>query len=510
MHARQSTLGALARGNARLFRSSAALIEGGRTLSHGELELRTNRLARTLMAQGVGKGDRVALLLNDGIQFMELLIAAGKVGAIAVLLNWRLSPHEIAWILDHAAPKLILRADHFAPLLASPLLATDVIIADEAAAEARYERWAGEGPDSALELGIGLNDPLFMMFTSGTTGRPKGCIHTHGSTLAHLMTFALRRGITAADCNLSTNPLFHVAGLGQALSTLAAGGSNVFIARDAGPLAPIELALQHGCTITTLSHPLLEARRQIDVETRRSLRFRTVTTGAGMSDPAAYAFVRDEWGALVCGGWGQTEAWGFATMIDYPDMLEHPASIGWAIPPIEAAVLDERGLPLPDLEAEGELGIRGANVMLGYWNDREATEAALATGWLRTGDMAVGSPEGLFTMRGRIKELIKSGGENVYPVEVEVVLRELPGVADCAVAGVRDAKWGEAVKAFVVLEPGATLTAEAMTARCREPIASYKRPRYLEIVEAIPRDHIGKVRRFELSARPVERDQAVP
>ena len=509
MHARQFTLSAAVLGNACLHAERAALIDDDRTISHRELEHRTNRLARVLMSRGVAKGDRIALLLNDSAQFIELLIAAGKAGAIAVLLNWRLSPHEIARILDDAGPKLVLRADRFAPLVATASVSAELVVADDAAAVARYEGWAGGGPDGALELGIGQDDPLFMMFTSGTTGRPKGCIHTHGSTLAHTMSFALRRGFTASDNNLSTNPLFHVAGLGHALSTLVAGGANVFVPRDAGPLAPIELSLRHGCTLALLSKPLLEARRLADEETRRSLRFRSITAGAGMADPAGVAFVAEEWGALVSGGWGQTEACGFATMIDYPDMLAHPKSIGWPIPPIEAAVLDAHGRPLDDPEAEGELGIRSANVMLGYWNNPEATEAALGTGWLRTGDMAVGSPDGLFTVRGRLKELIKSGGENVYPVEVEAVLKDLPGVADCAVAGVRDRKWGEAVKAFVVLAPGARFSAEVMTARCRERIAGYKRPRYLEFVEEIPRDHLGKIRRFELSARPVEPDQAV-
>ena len=499
----------MVRGHACLRADAAASTEGGRTLSHGELERRTNRLARVLLSQGVTKGDRVAVLLNDSAQFLELLIASGKIGAIAVLLNWRLSPDEIAWILDQTRPKLVLRADRFGSLLATAEVTADYVIAGDSVAAKRYERWTGEGPDDALDLSIGQDDPLFMMFTSGTTGRPKGCIHTHGSTLAHAMSFALRRGFTAADRNLATNPLFHVAGLGHALATLAVGGANIFVPRDTGPTAPAELAVRHGATVTTLSQPLLEARRLVDAEFRRQLRFRTVTTGAGMGDPAAYAFARDEWGALVCGGWGQTEAWGFATMIDYPDMLVHPQSIGWPIPPIEAALLDEQGHPFADPDAEGELGIRGANVMLGYWNNPEATDAALGTGWLRTGDMAVGSPNGLLAMRGRLKELIKSGGENVYPVEVETVLKDLPGVADCAVAGVSDRKWGEAVKAFVVLEPGATLTAEAMTALCRERIAGYKRPRYLEFVEAIPRDHVGKIRRFELSARPVDSDQAV-
>ena len=499
----------LIRSNGRLHAARPALIENGITITHAELDRRTARLARALLAQGVNRGDRVALLLGDGAQFMELVLAAARIGAIAVLLNWRLAPGEIAWAIAHAAPRLVLRAERFAGLLAGADGFADMVVADDPIAVNRYERWASEGSDMPIPAVVGGDDPLFMMFTSGTTGKPKGCVHTHGSTLAHAMSFALRRGFTHADCNLSINPLFHVAGLGHALATLAVGGANVFVPRGSAPGAPVDLAVRHGCTTTTLGKPLLEAWALADADTRSRLHFRTVTTGAGISDPATFAFVRDLWGATLSGGWGQTESWSFCTMIDYPDMCEHPKSMGWPIPPIEVTVLDSDGHPIDEPEAQGELGIRGANVMLGYWNSPEATEAALGTGWLRTGDMVSVDRLGLLTLRGRLKELIKSGGENVYPAEVEAVLRDLPGVADCAVAGVSDSKWGEAVKAFIVLEPGAKLDPAAMTNACRQHIAGYKRPRYLEIVAAIPRDPAGKIRRYQLSDRPVTPDQIV-
>ena len=506
--ARQSGIGTLVRGNARIYAMRPALIEDDTELTWADLERRTNRLARTLRSQGIGKGDRVALLLNDGIQFIELLIATGKAGAIAVLLNWRLAPEEIAWILADSAPTAIYRADRFAGLLAGAPDIADHVVADDPLAAATYQRWACEGTDAPLaDEGCG-DDPLFMMFTSGTTGRPKGCLHSHNSTLASAQGFAGRRGFGRDDRNLSTNPLFHVAGLGHVFSAMVVGGANVFVSRDAPDIAPFEIAVRHGCTIATLSLPLMKACRLAGDDAGRLLRFRSLTGGAGMGDPRSFAFVAEQWGAQFVGGWGQTEAWGFATQIDWPDMLEHPRAIGWPIPVIEACVLDDKGHPHGDSDAEGELGIRGPNVMLGYWNNPEATEAALGTGWLRTGDIVVGDGPGLFTMKGRVKELIKSGGENVYPVEVETVIRELPGVADAAVAGVSDRKWGEVVKAFIVLEEGACVTAEDITLACRARIAGYKRPRYIEFIDAIPKDHAGKIRRMHLSARPVTEDQA--
>jgi acyl-CoA synthetase (AMP-forming)/AMP-acid ligase II len=508
MRSRQYSLGTVVGAHARANARRPALIEGGRTISFDELERRTNRLARALLAQGVRKVERIALLLNDGIQYIEMIIAAGKVGAIAMLLNWRLSPAELTWILGEGGPVAVYRADRFAGLVADATGFADYVIADDKAGEAAYELWASQGQDGAISAGIAGDDPLFMMFTSGTTGRPKGCVHSHAATIVSAMAFAGRRGFLREDSNLSVTPLFHVAGLGQVFAALIVGGANVFVPRDSSITAPVEIAVSQGCTVSVLALPLMDACKAVDDAATASLRFRSITGGAGMGDPRKFAFVAEQWNALLVGGWGQTENWSFGTQIDYPDMLEHPTSIGWPLHHIEAAILDEAGHPIDDPEGEGEMGVRGPNVMLGYWNNPEATEAALGTGWLRTGDLVMRDQFGLFHLRGRLKELIKSGGENVYPAEVENVIKALPGVADAAVAGVKDRTWGEAVKAFVVLRPGAALTAEAITQACREQIAGYKRPRYLEFVDVIPRDHFGKIQRQQLSARGATPDQA--
>ena len=509
MQARQYNLGSVIRAHSSANARRAALIDGERTISFAELERRTNRLARTLLVQGVSKGDRIALLLNDGSQFIEMVIAAGKVGAIAMLLNWRLTPAELGWILGEGGPVAIYRAERFAGLVAEASGFRDFVIADDPLGEAAYERWAGDGADGPLPVAIASDDPLFMMFTSGTTGKPKGCVHSHASTIISAMAFAGRRGFVREDRNLSTGPLFHVAGLGQAFATMVVGGANVFIPRDSAVTAPVEIAVRHGCTLSILGLPLSNACKAVDDGMIAALNFRSITGGAGMADPRKFAFVKDRWNALLVGGWGQTENWSFGTQIDYPDMLDHPTAIGWPMHHIETAILDEAGHPLDDPDAEGELGVRGPNVMLGYWNNPAATEATLGSGWLRTGDLARRDRLGLLHLLGRSKELIKTGGENVYPVEVENVIKAIPGVADAAVAGVKDAKWGEAVKAYVVLQPGATLTPEAITAACRDKIASYKRPRYLEFVDAIPRDSLSKVQRRQLSARGATPDQAI-
>lgn len=508
--ARQITFSTLIRAHADANAARAALIEGDRCLTWAELERRTNGLARVLLTQGVRKGDRIALLLNDGAQFIEMMLAAGKIGAISMLLNWRLAPAELSWIIRDGAPRVIFRAGRFDGLADNADSIVDHVIADEAGGVDRYERWAGEGDAAVLNTGVSGHDPLFMMFTSGTTGRPKGCLHSHAGAFLSALSFASRRGFVREDVNLSTNPLFHVAGLQHVFAAMAVGAANVFVPRDAAVTAPVELALRHRCTLATLGVPLMSALKASDEQSIAGLEFRSITGGAGMTDPQRFAFVREQLGASLVGGWGQTEACGFGTQIDWPDMVEHPTAIGWPIPHAEMCILDNEGNPAADQSVEGEIGFRGPTVMLGYWNNLEATEAALGTGWLRTGDIAFRDCRGLFHIKGRLKELIKTGGENVYPAEVEEVIKTLPAVADAAVAGVKDRRWGEAVKAFVVLKHGASLTAEDLTAACRARIAGYKRPRYLEFLEVIPRDHLGKIQRVQLAARGATPGQAIP
>lgn len=508
--ARQLTLPTLVRAQAQVQRGRPALIDGDRTIAWSELEARTSRLARALSAQGIGKGDRIAVLLPDGAQFIEMMIAAGKLGAIAMLLNWRLAPAELDWIIGNGDPRALFLAGRFAALVPAGGGLARHVIADDPAAIARYERWASDGPDTPLDSAVGGADPLFMMFTSGTTGRPKGCLHGHAGTAIAALSFAARRGFGRHDVNLSTLPLFHVAGLGHAWATLAVGGASVFVPREASGAGQLALAERHRCTLATLSPTLAPALAGCDETTAGRLSLRAITTAAGAGDPRRLAFIGERLGANLTGGWGQTETWSWGTQIDWADMLEHPTAIGWPLPHAEMCVLDADGRPHADADAEGEMGVRSPTAMLGYWNNPEATDAALGTGWLRTGDVAVRDALGLFHMKGRSKELIKTGGENVYPVEVEEVIKAIPGVADAAVAGVPDRKWGEAVKAFVVLRSGAMLSQEALTSACRASIAGYKRPRYLEFVDAIPRDHLGKIQRRELTARGSTPEQAVP
>ncbi|WP_086617272.1 class I adenylate-forming enzyme family protein [Erythrobacter tepidarius] len=512
MHPRDFSLDTLLANCAQRHGHRLATVDGTQRLTWAELDARVTNLARWLLARGLAPGDRIALLLTDGAPFLTTLLAAGRIGAIAVLLNWRLAPGELAWICANAGPAMTFANPRFADLIAGAE-AGEVLLVDEGhAADGLFEAavTTAHAPlANPYDLGLGLapDRPLYMMYTSGTTGRPKGCLQAASAVAASALGFAQHRRFTASEVLLSVNPLFHVVGMQQVAAMLACGGTSVFAGRDDDSAAILDLLHREGCTTTSAFPTICFPWQAMNPVRNGVMPLTNYTGGAGTGRPQIYEFIEKEWDARVIGGYGQTEICGFATFIDYPDMLEAPRSIGWTLPHVTMTVLDPEGNHLPPGE-EGELCLRGPSVMLGYWNNPEASEAALGAGWLRTGDLGTMDARGRGYLLGRAKELIKTGGENVYPAEVDAVFAAMPEVADAGCCGVPDKQWGEAVKAFVVLKPGMSLTREEITRRFKGQIAGYKRPRYIEFVDSLPRDPIGKLLRRELSARPVTPDQA--
>lgn len=512
MHPRDFSLDTMLANCATRHAQRLATVDGAQRLTWGELNARVTDLARWLLGRGIAPGDRIALLLTDGAPFLTTLLACGRIGAIAVLLNWRLAPAEIAWIIGDAEPAMTFVNPRFAGLLAGAE-AGEVHQVDEThAGGGFFENVVGTalGPiQHGFDLGLNLppDRPLYMMYTSGTTGKPKGCLQAGSALAASALGFAQHRRFTHTERLLSVNPLFHVVGMQQIAAMLACGGTSVFAGRDDSNAAILDLLHREGCTTTSAFPTICFPWQGMEPIRNGVMPLTNYTGGAGMGRPQMYEFIEREWDARVVGGYGQTEICGFATFMDYADMLEAPRSIGWTLPHVTMTVLDPEGNHLPPGE-EGELALRGPSVMLGYWRNPEASEAALGHGWLRTGDLGTMDTRGRGYLLGRAKELIKTGGENVYPAEVDAVFAAMPEVADAGCCGVPDKQWGEAVKAFVVLKPGMALSRADITARFKGQIAGYKRPRYIEFVENLPRDPIGKLLRRELSARPVTADQA--
>ena len=512
MHPRDFSLDTLLANCAARHAHRLATVDGPQRLTWGELDARVTNLARWLLAKGIGPGDRIALLLSDGAPFLTTLLASARIGAVAVLLNWRLAPAEIAWICGNAEPALTFVNRRFSALVAGAEAGEVHQVDEQHAADGFFETAAASahGPIShAYDLGLNLSPdrPLYMMYTSGTTGRPKGCLQAGSAVAASALGFAKHRGFSHNERLLSVNPMFHVVGMQQVAAMLACGGTSVFAGRDDDNAAILDLLHREACTTTSAFPTICFPWQAMEPIRNGVMPLTNYTGGAGMGRPQIYEFIEKDWDARVVGGYGQTEICGFATFMDYADMLEAPRSIGWTLPHVTMTVLDPEGNHLRPGE-EGELCLRGPSVMLGYWRNQEASEAALGHGWLRTGDLGTMDDRGRGYLLGRAKELIKTGGENVYPAEVDAVFAAMPEVADAGCCGVPDKQWGEAVKAFVVLKPGHELTRAEISARFKGQIAGYKRPRYIEFVEQLPRDPIGKLQRRELSARPVTPDQA--
>ncbi len=505
--ARDFSLDTLLKVAASRYAAREACVDGAQRLTYAELDTRVENLAHRLLAQGIAPGDRVAILLTDGAPYLTVLLACGRIGAIAVLPNWRLAPGEIAWIMGNAQPAMTFVNPRFVPLLAEAEAGEMIEVDERHDHGGAFEEMVGADPAQQTIPELAPGRPLYMMYTSGTTGRPKGCLQSGGAVASSALGFAQHRGFSHSERLLSVNPLFHVVGMQQVAAVLACGGTSVFAGRDDDSAAILDLLHREACTTTSAFPQISFPWVQMEPVRDGVMPLTNYTGGAGMGRPQMYEFMERGWDARVVGGYGQTEVCGFATAIDYPDMCEHPHSIGWPLPHVEMMILDPDGNRLPPGE-EGEIALRGPSVMLGYWRNDEATEAALGHGWLRTGDLGRMDARGLGYLLGRAKELIKTGGENVYPAEVDAVFADMPEVADVGCCGVPDSKWGEVVKAFVVLAPGQTLSRGEITARFKGRIAGYKRPRYIEFVDALPRDPLGKLLRRELSARPVGEDQA--
>lgn len=507
MTPRDFSLDTLFRANALRLANLEATVDNSQRLTYAQLDVRVDNMAHWLLAKGIAPGDRVALLLTDGAPYVTTLLACGRIGAIAVLLNWRLAPGEIAWIMGNAVPSMTFANPRFEHLLCDSEAGEVVLVDEQHDPQGAFESVVAHDQPRQTLPDQKPDRPLYMMYTSGTTGRPKGCLQASSAVATSGLGFAVRRQFSPQERLLSVNPLFHVVGMQQFAAMVACGGTTVFAQRDDDSAAILELLHREECTTTSafpqISFPWLE----MDAVRNGAMPLTNYTGGAGMGFPQMYEPFEKLWDCRVVGGYGQTEVCGFATFIDYPDMLVHPKSIGWPMQHVEMCILDPEGNQLPP-GAEGEICLRGPSVMLGYWRNPEATEAALGHGWLRTGDLGTMDVLGLGYLFGRSNELIKTGGENVYPAEVDAVFQAMDEVADAGCCGVPDKQWGEAVKAFVVLKSGVELTREEITARFKGQIAGYKRPRYIEFVDQLPRDPLGKLQRLELSQRPVTKDQA--
>jgi fatty-acyl-CoA synthase len=491
---------------ARMEPSATALVQDGRRLTYAELARRSGALAGALAGEGVRAGHRVAYLGPNDIATFETLFATAQLGAIFVPLNTRLTPPEIAFMIDDCAPAVLVVGAALEPAAAAALAASAqvprVLHLDSSLGPGYEEAIAADDGDLPVRAAVGLDDPALILYTSGTTGRPKGAVLTHGNltfnTVNQLAHFPLSRD----DVALCSAPLFHVLGLGQVtLPTLFVGGTVVVIPKfSPGPfLSAIEDAR---ATVFPLAPTMLQMLCEhpgFDSAELGSVRC-IVYGGSPIPERVAARWL--ERGITMLQGYGMTEASPGVLMAMSRGALERPVSAG--VPHFFTDIALRR----PDGTigggpGQGELLIRGPNVFSRYWNRPEETRASFTDGWFATGDIVRIDPDGWAYVVDRVKDLIISGGENIYPAEVEAVLTSLPQVSEAAVVGVPDHRWGEVGLAFIVpadIGPagGQPVTETDIRDYLAGRLARYKIPRSFHFTDTLPRNASGKLLRQQL------------
>ncbi|HUC35906.1 MAG TPA: AMP-binding protein [Acidimicrobiales bacterium] len=479
------TLGDLLRGHAATRPRSTAAVCTGSRFDFAALDERTNRLANALAARGVGRGDRMLWLGQNCHRLLEGLLAAAKLGAVFCPANWRQAPAEFAFVISDSDPAVVFWQE------------AEI---GEALREARSQSgsgalWVqhdGAGSDGyeALVEGVSLEgpatevderDPLLMMYTAAFTGTPNGALLSHRALVVQGSFVAQLMGIGADYVYLDCGPLFHVATFMSTLATFVCGGNNVFTPRvDAEELC--RLIAAERCTGAFVMPPTIDQILEVNSDGRYDLK--SLRTFRGKPKWTEMITVDESPWGMHPAGYGQTEVMGLATFNALgPSIGSH----GRPPPFVRIGVLDPSGAELPVGET-GEIAVRGPTVMHGYFRRPELNAERQAGGWHHTNDLGRVEEDGSLSFIGPKTRLIKSAAENIYPTEVEAVIRSHPAVADVAVIGVPDPTWGQNVKAVVVLREGETIEADELVEHCRKGLASYKKPKSVEFVDSLPRE----------------------
>jgi len=476
-------------------------VERGRRFTFAELDARCNRTAHVLQGIGVGKGDRVALLLMNGVEYVETFFALAKLGAIAVPLNWRLVADELAFILQDSGAAALIYDGEFREVAAElarrgpaatavrTWLQVGTLDPRDAFAHS-YDALQAAAPADQPAIAAADEDELYVMYTSGTTGHPKGAVHTHGSALWACITIATTADVRYRDRYVIVSPLFHVAALTPMTGNVQRGITSVVMrAFDPGRL--LETIEAERVTVLLAVPAMLNALLHAPELARydcSSLRW--IMSGAAPV-PVTLIEAYAARGIEIHQVYGLTETCGPACLVSPEDAIAKAGSTGKAFFHTDVRVVDERGRDVAP-GAVGEVLVRGPHLMKGYWNRPEATADAIRDGWLYTGDLATVDADGFVYIADRKKDMIISGGENVYPAEIENVILSHPGVREVAVIGRPSVKWGESALAIVVRKDPA-LSERAVLEHCSGKLARYKLPRAVRFADELPRNPAGKV-----------------
>jgi long-chain acyl-CoA synthetase len=479
----------------------------GKTVTWAEHHARSNRIAQALLSEAVGPGDRVAFLDKNGPEYFEVAFGSAKINAVLVAVNWRLSPAEMAWIINDAEAKVLFAGAEFADQVKSieGQLTTVKKIVTLDPEEGSYEEWLSCHPADDPGFVAKPDDVAMQLYTSGTTGLPKGAMLTNNNLGALIPEGSREMNIDGDAVSMVAMPLFHIGGSGWALLGISNGAHTVLV-RELDPGVVLGAIEEHGVThafLVPAAIMFLLAAPQCtgtDFTSMQCLAYGASPISDKLLNQALSTF-----GCQFVQLYGLTETTGAITLLradqhdpagSYPERLR---SCGVPFDHVELRVVDiESGEDQPP-GVPGELWTRSVQNMKGYWNNPDATAATITPdGWLKTGDVAYRDDDGFVFLHDRVKDMIVSGGENIYPAEVENALMAHPGVADVAVIGVPSEQWGETVKAIVVKAPGADPAERELIDFARGRIAHFKSPKSVDFVDALPRNPSGKILKREL------------
>jgi acyl-CoA synthetase (AMP-forming)/AMP-acid ligase II len=483
----------------------AALIFGDRVITYGDLQCRVNRVANGLASLNLKPQSRVAILTGNNDFFFEIWLGAALGNFVLTPINARLAPSEVAYIVNDSEAEILIVDAPFQALveeIAGDLTKIRQVISLDAHPEwPNFSEWRDQQSADPLQANVDPGDTMVQMYTSGTTGFPKGVELNHTSMLACVRSMMGLKEWEAGEVALVTAPLFHTAGSAWASCALQSGGTIVLL-RETTPAAILHAFEEHKVTQALLVPAVIQmALQSPECKMKDFSSLKRMLYGASPITIPVLRQALETFGCEMEQGYGLTETVGPVAMLRPDDHLNDQKlqSCGRAVPGAKLRVVDTDGndCAIGDV---GEIIVSGVQLMNGYWNRPDDTAAAIKDGWLHTGDAGYFDADGYLFIHDRLKDMIVSGAENVYPAEVERALEGFPGIAEVAVIGVPDEQWGEAVKAVVVANPGVALSENEIIEFARTRVARFKCPKSVDIVDALPRNPSGKILKKELRA----------
>jgi acyl-CoA synthetase (AMP-forming)/AMP-acid ligase II len=503
---RRLLIGEMMARNARKFPDREAMVYGETRLTYKQFNARINQLAHAFLDLGLKKGSKVAILAFNCNQYMEAYFAVGKIGAVAAPLNFRLHPEELTYIVDNADAEAFIMGEAFVEAVRGmqkdlPKVKHYISISDKPVdGMLHFDSWIAKYPDHEPLILVDEEDPLFIMYTAGTTGRPKGAVITHKNEMVMWM---LASPVVLSEPDLGdmwnyrafgAPPIFHLASFGFCQFMFFVAATVVLPIEVFNPayiMETIEKEKINAILLVPAMTNFLLLLPDIDKYDTSSLR--VLASGAAILPTEVRRQVKQHFpNVKIYDIFGQTEMSPVVTMLLPSESEGRETSVGRPLPFIEVRVVDDQDNDVPVGEI-GEAIYRGPNVMKEYYKNPEATAEAMKNGWFHSGDLVRQDEEGYIYVVDRKKDMIISGGENIYPAEIEEVLYTHPKIVECAVIGAFDEEWGESVKAVVVCTQGEELTEEEVVDYCKQHLASYKKPKLVGFVDALPRNPAGKV-----------------